>query len=118
MSSSLQGPHSCSQGNPRGLEVHPAFHGQLTQRLAALRLNGFPPMTYILWTGVAANPMFISFVNSSSTIEHRLFMKISNTWHFQNGDPHITSSLRALVVEILHCRSDECKMLMPQLNLA
>jgi hypothetical protein len=112
--SAQRGPQSWPSNNLRALEIHPAFYGPLTEDHASAMLSGHPPYTYIL-RNEGSNQLFLSFVNDCNIIEHLLFSKKGSIWFGQNGDPHIENSVRALVPDMMHCQSQQCRML-PRLH--
>lgn len=126
MTTIVQGPVNPSPLNPLSnseslneLNSHPAFHSITTREEAANILEGTVPMTYILWTeertidGELVQQHFLSYMEVNLKVEHRTFGHPSD-WFYQNCDPHHAKDLVDLIPKIMHCKPNECKMLMPQ----
>jgi hypothetical protein len=73
-------------------------------------------MTYILWTeestieGKLVQQHFLSYMETDLKVEHRTFSHPSD-WFYQNLDPHHAKDLADLIPKMMHCKPNECKML-------
>ncbi|HEY5234752.1 MAG TPA: hypothetical protein VIJ14_01130 [Rhabdochlamydiaceae bacterium] len=106
----------CSNDAIDELKNHPAYYSLSNEEMAETLLKGTPPMTYILWTkqitinGQVSEQYYLSFMETSLTVEHRTFSHPDN-WFYMNCDPHSADKLLDLIPQMMHCKLNQCQML-------
>jgi hypothetical protein len=99
------------------VEDHPAFYKSLKQPDAETLLIGSPPFSYLLWNDNQNNRFALSFMDSSLTVIHKFFVRLSpNNFYYQNGDPH-RASLDKIISIIMHCKPVQCSMMANPLQI-
>jgi hypothetical protein len=111
------------QKNQNQIEVHPAWHSNISEDESEQLLKDKSPFTYLLRLGEQERLYFISFVNESGSINHQFFVLEFDRkgWLYRNagtGGPQgtISKNLDWLIPKIMHCDFFACTPLKKSLR--
>lgn len=97
------------------LEMHTAWHGNLTGSESEALLRNMPHMTYLLRQGEKFDHFYLTYVKEGTVFTHLPFTIDSKKqqWFYRNYHPHFAYSLHTFIPEIMHQHEKDCFPLAP-----